>query len=69
MSSDDGDLNPGEAREATSAAAAVRAARALEGQHEGVVAFSRSGGPTTGEFENAAGLARFGQVDLDELSA
>jgi hypothetical protein len=40
---EEGDLKPGEAREATSAAAAERHARLLAGQHAGTVAFSRTG--------------------------
>jgi hypothetical protein len=31
------------------------------------VAFSRTGDPTTGEFQDAVILARFGEVDLHSL--
>jgi len=62
-------LKAGEAREATNAAAAERAARALAAQHAGAVAFSRTGDPATGDFRDGAVLAQFGDVDLDALSA
>jgi hypothetical protein len=65
---DAGELKPGEGREATSAEAAVRAARGLASQHAGAVAFSRTGDPATGEFDDAVILAHFGSVDFDALS-
>ena len=37
-------------------------------RHAGAVAFSRTGDPSTGEFEDAVILAQFGDVDLNELS-
>jgi hypothetical protein len=64
-----GELKPGEAREATSADAAVSAARGLAALHAGAVAFSRTGDPATGEFEDAAILTHFGSVDFEALSA
>ena len=64
----DGDLKPAEAREATSAWAAERAAKFLATEHAGAVAFSRTGDPTTGEFQDAVVLAQFGDVDIDALS-
>ena len=66
---DNGELKPGEAREATNAGAAMRRARALSYEHAGALAFSRTGDPTTGEFGDALLLAEFGAVDLDALSA
>jgi hypothetical protein len=33
------------------------------------VAFSRTGDPATGEFDDASIVAQFGAVDLDALSA
>ena len=66
---ENGDLKAGEAREATNSAAAVRAAQALAGGHAGAVAFSRTGDPATGEFQDAVVLAQFGEADLDALSA
>jgi hypothetical protein len=65
---DDGDLAAGETKEATSARAAERGARELAPGHAGAVAFSRTGDPTTGEFEDAVILAQFGDVDLTALS-
>jgi hypothetical protein len=64
----EGDLKPGEAREVMSPIVAERRARALSFEHAGAVAFSRTGDPTTGEFQNAVIFARFGEVDLDSLS-
>ena len=65
----EGGLKPIEAREATSAWGAERAARFLAQDHAGAIAFSRTGDPVTGEFQDAVVLARFGDVDLDALSA
>ena len=42
-------------------------ARALALEHAGVLAFSRTGDPATGEFQDAVILVRFGEVDLDSL--
>jgi hypothetical protein len=36
--------------------------------HAGALAFSRTGDPATGEFQDAVVLAQFGEVDLDSLS-
>ena len=66
---EDGDLKPSEARETTNATAGERAARALSGQHAGAVAFTRTGDPATGEFQDGVVLAQFGDVDLDALSS
>jgi hypothetical protein len=66
---DEGDLNPGEAKEFPSASAAVRNARLMAAQHAGAVAFSRTGEPATVDFDDAAILAQFGDVDFDALSA
>ena len=62
-----GDLKPGEAREVMSPLVAERRARALALEHAGALAFSRTGNPATGEFDDAVVLARFGEVDLDSL--
>jgi hypothetical protein len=64
----EGDLKPGEAREVLSPIIAERRARALAVRHAGALAFSRTGDPTTGEFQDAVVLAQFGEVDLDSLS-
>ena len=63
----EGDLKPGEAREVLSPTVAERRARALALEHAGAVAFSRTGDPTTGEFQDAVILARFGEADLNSL--
>lgn len=65
---DEGDLTPGEPQEAASAGAAERRARLLAAEHAGTVAFSRTGDPTTGGFQDAVLLAQFGDVDLNALS-
>jgi hypothetical protein len=62
-----GDLEPGLAREAISAVLAQRLARALAAEHVGAIAFSRSGDPETGEFQDPVVLATFGEVDLSAL--
>jgi hypothetical protein len=64
-----GSLVAGEGQEAPSAFAAERKARALALQHAGAVAFSRTGDPAIGEFQDAVFLAQFGEVDLNALSA
>ena len=46
---------------------AERRARALALEHAGAWAFSRTGDPATGEFQDAVILARFGEVDLNSL--
>jgi hypothetical protein len=43
--------------------------KSLALQHAGAVAFSRTGDPSIGDFQDAAILAQFGEVDLDALSA
>jgi hypothetical protein len=42
--------------------------RALAVGHAGALAFSRTGDPATGEFQDAVVLAQFGEVALDSLS-
>ena len=64
----EGDLKPGEAREVLSPIIAERRARVLAEGHAGALAFSRTGDPATGEFQDAVALAQFGEVDLDSLS-
>ncbi len=63
-----GELIPGEAQERQTANAAVREARRLATTAAGAVAFSRTGDPSIGEFENAVVIERFGEVpSLDDL--
>jgi hypothetical protein len=58
----------GEPQEVRSAEAARRRVASLAAR-AGVVAFSRSGDPATGEFSDAEILSQTGDVDLDALSA
>ncbi len=65
---DDSELVAGEAQERQSAGAAESAARRMAETSLGAVAFSRSGDPASGEFEDAVVLRAFGEVpSLDEL--
>ncbi len=62
-----GGLAPGLAIECPSAAAAIRRAEGIA-RHEanaGAVAFSRSGDPNLGDFEDAVILKTFGDVPED----
>lgn len=60
----DGGLAPGEAVECPHGAAAIRRAEALsrESRYAGAVAFSRSGDPDLGEYQDAVILGCFGEV-------
>jgi hypothetical protein len=62
-----GGLAPGQAVECPSGAAAIRRAEALSANqgNAGAVAFSRSGDPNLGEFEDAVILKTFGEVPDD----
>jgi len=64
---EDGGLAPGEAIECPHAGGAVRRAQAMSGdeRHCGAVAFSRSGDPNLGDFEDAVILRTFGDVPED----
>jgi hypothetical protein len=67
---DEGDLVPGEAREAQTAAGALREASRLALTHPGAVAFSRTGDPGLGDFADATVLRAFGEVpSVDQLFA
>jgi hypothetical protein len=63
----DGGVAPGQAIECPNGAAAVRRAQAMAAKdsHPGAVAFSRTGDPNLGEFEDAVILKSFGQVPDD----
>ena len=63
----EGDLKPGEACEVLSPIVAERRVCALALEHAGALAFSRTGDPTTGEFQDGVIRAQFGEVDLDSL--
>jgi hypothetical protein len=64
-----GVLVAGEGQEAPSAFSAERKARSLALQHAGAIAFSRTGDPSIGEFQDAVVVAQFGEVDVNALSA
>ena len=65
---EEGDLVVGEAQDRQSAGAAESAARRMAETAAGAVAFSRTGDPATGEFEDAVVLRQFGEVpSLDAL--
>lgn len=63
----EGGLAPGEAVECPNGAAAVRRAQAMSANtaNAGAVAFSRSGDPNLGEFDDAVILESFGEVPDD----
>ena len=69
IASDDG-IAVGEAVECPSLDAAIMRAEALSRRegHLGAVAFSRSGNPATGDFDDATIIRKFGDVPED-LSA
>ena len=65
---EEGELLPGEAQDRQSAGAAESLARKLALTSAGAVAFSRTGEPATGEFEDAVVLRTFGEVpSMEEL--
>ena len=59
---EDGDLVAGEPKEMPSADAARREAASMALGTAGAVAFSRTGDPGVGEFEEAQVLATYGEV-------
>ena len=65
---EEGALAAGEAKEVPTATAAERQAQSLSRTHAGAVAFSRTGDPSIGEFQDAIVLAQFGDVDLNAPS-
>lgn len=60
-----GDLCAGEAVEAPSELIARSRAARLALAHEGAVAFSRTGDPDAGDFQDAVVLVRYGEVPAD----
>ena len=58
----EGDLVAGEGQQAPTEAAALSKAEGLSTQHVGVVAFSREANMSTGEFEPAVVIARYGET-------
>ena len=63
--SEDGDIVATEPKEARSADQAIRMAKSLAATepHCGAIAFSRTGDPAVGDFENAVILKTVGEVD------
>jgi hypothetical protein len=63
--SDDGDIVASEPKEARSADQAIRLANSLAAMeaHCGAIAFSRTGDPALGEFDDAVILKTVGEVD------
>lgn len=60
----EGGLAPGEAVECPNGSAAIRRAQAMSANtaNAGAIAFSRSGDPNLGEFDDAVILKSFGEV-------
>jgi len=70
VQTEEGGLIAGEAKELQTAGAAVREAQRMASTAAGAVAFSRTGNPAEGEFEDAEIIHRFGLVpSVDELFA
>jgi hypothetical protein len=67
---DDGGIVACDPREAQSSEQAIRmaASLALEEGHCGAIAFSRTGDPALGEFEDAMILKTVGEVDIGLLT-
>jgi hypothetical protein len=70
-SDDNGDIVACDPKEARSADQAIRMAGSLakEDGHCGAIAFSRTGDPALGDFEDAVILKTIGEVDTGLLSA
>ena len=70
-SEENGDIVACDPKEARSADQAIRMAGSLstEEGHCGAMAFSRTGDPALGEFEDAVILKTIGEVDVGLLSA
>jgi hypothetical protein len=68
--SEDGDIVACEPKEARSSSQAIRMAEALAATdcHCGAIAFSRSGDPAMGDFEDAVILKTIGEVDSGLLT-
>lgn len=66
----DGELVAEEGKEAPNGFAAKARACAMIGPKAGAIAFSRTGDPAMGDFEDAVILGRYGEVpgDLDALT-
>ena len=68
VQNEEGELVPGEAQDRQSASAAESLARKMAETSAGAVAFSRTGEPASGEFEDAVVIRSFGEVpSMEEL--
>jgi hypothetical protein len=69
-SEDGGEIVACDPREAHSSEQAIRlaASLAVEGGHCGAIAFSRTGDPSLGDFEDAVILKTVGEVDVGLLT-
>jgi hypothetical protein len=65
VKNEDGDLFARDPIECKDSAQAKSKARALAAEHAGALAFSRSGDPNLGEFDDAVEIARFGDVPTE----
>ena len=63
---EEGELVPGEAQDRQSASAAESLARRMAETAAGAVAFSRTGEPATGKFDDAVVIRTFGEVPMLE---
>lgn len=64
-----GRLVEGQPQTAQTAEGARRLAERISGQHDGAVAFSRTGDPETGDWDDAVILAALGRVPPEVESA
>ena len=64
---DEGNLIPGEPKEAPNGDRAKRLAQAMSEKHAGAIAFSRTGDPDQGDFEEGQVIAVYGAVDVSAL--
>ncbi len=66
--SERGRVTAGQAQQASSAAQADRMARGFAASRGGGIAFSRSGDPATGDFDDAQVIGRYGHVPEEALA-
>lgn len=65
---EEGELVAEDGQEAPNAFAAQRRAQAMVGRKVGAIAFSRTGDPAIGEFDEAVILGRYGDAPEDLMS-
>ncbi len=64
---EEGNLVPGEAKEAPNGDRAKRLAQGMAERNAGAIAFSRTGDPDQGDFGEAQVIGVFGAVDVSAL--